>query len=442
MSFRDITFLLKFLDSLKNRQCDCRRNIGGNTLESVRAEYAVRAGFRVHTVRDTPDMTMQRPIYVTKTRLPEPETFSRLCGEIFQRAWITNNGQCVQELERALAAYLGVSHMLVCNNGTMALMLAIQCAGLAGKKVAVTPYTYVATLSALLWLHCIPVFVDIEQDTLCLSPELLRRRFQEEPDIAGVLPVHIYGLACDVESLDAICREYEAVLIYDAAQAFGSRYHGKSLLVYGDYSICSFHATKIFHTAEGGGVVSHSVETHKALSLARAFGHINDTHYSLGINGKMSELHAAMGLTLLPGTALEIARRKEVRAMYDAALEGLPLQRPALRKGLDWNSAYYPVLLPDEDCRVRAERTLKEHGIHPRRYFYPALNTLPYLQEEWRASCPVAEDAARRVLCLPMHGELKNKDTEQIASYMHFALSSSTIHFSSTLPTIAETNNG
>ena len=119
--------------------------------------------------------------------------------------------------------------------------------------------------------------------------------------------------------------------------------------------------------------------------------------------------------------------------MYDAALEGLPLQRPALLEGLDWNSAYYPVLLPDEDCRVRAERTLKEHGIHPRRYFYPALNTLPYLQEEWRASCPVAEDAAR---------ELKSKDTEQIASYMHFALSSSTIHFSSTLPTIAETNNG
>ncbi len=423
MSFRDITFLLKFLDSIKNRQCDCRRNIGGNTLESVRAEYAVRAGFRVHTVRDTPDMTMQRPIYVTKTRLPEPETFSRLCGEIFQRAWITNNGQCVQELERALAAYLGVSHMLVCNNGTMALMLAIQCAGLAGKKVAVTPYTYVATLSALLWLRCIPVFVDIEQDTLCLSPELLRRRFQEEPDIAGVLPVHIYGLACDVESLDAICREYGAVLIYDAAQAFGSRFHGKSLLAYGDYSICSFHATKVFHTAEGGCVVSHSVEAHKALSLARAFGHINDTHYSLGINGKMSELHAAIGLSLLPGTDDEIARRKEVRAMYDAALEGLPLQRPALREGLDWNSAYYPVLLPDEDCRVRAERTLKEHGIHPRRYFYPALNTLPYLQEEWRASCPVAEDAARRVLCLPMHGELKGKDViNRTAQALHAAM--------------------
>ena len=373
-------------------------------------------------VRDTPNMTMQHPLYVTKTRLPEPETFSRLCNDIFQRAWLTNNGQCVQELERNLLEYLGVSHVLACNNGTIALMLALQCAGLAGKKVAVTPYTYVATLSALLWLRCVPVFVDIEPDTLCLSPELLRKRFQQEPDIAGALPVHIYGLACDVERLDAVCREYGAVLIYDAAQAFGSRYHGKSLLEYGDYSICSFHATKIFHTAEGGCVVSHSADAHNALSLARAFGHVNDTHYSLGINGKMSELHAAMGLALLPGTNTEIERRKEARAAYDAALEGLPLQRPTIREGLDWNNAYYPVLLPDEDCRVRAEQTLKERGIHPRRYFYPALNTLPYLQEEWRASCPVAEDAARRVLCLPMYGGLPDKEAGQVASCMHAAL--------------------
>lgn len=252
--------------------------------------------------------------------------------------------------------------------------------------------------------------------------KLLRKRFQQEPDIAGALPVHIYGLACDVERLDAVCREYGAVLIYDAAQAFGSRYHGKSLLEYGDYSICSFHATKIFHTAEGGCVVSHSADAHNALSLARAFGHINDTHYSLGINGKMSELHAAMGLALLPGTNTEIERRKEARAAYDAAFEGLPLQRPTIREGLDWNNAYYPVLLPDEDCRVRAEQTLKERGIHPRRYFYPALNTLPYLQEEWRASCPVAEDAARRVLCLPMYGGLTDKEAGQVASCMHAAL--------------------
>lgn len=363
-------------------------------------------------------MTTKNPIYVTKTILPELESFSRRCRDIFQRAWITNNGQCVQEFEHALTEYLGVSHVLACNNGTTALMLAIQCAGLAGKKVAVTPYTYVATLSALLWLHCTPVFVDIEPDTLCLSPELLRQRFQKEPDIAGVLPVHIYGLACDVESLGAICREYGAVLIYDAAQAFGSRYQGKSLLDYGDYSICSFHATKIFHTAEGGCIISHNADAHNVLSLARAFGHINDTHYILGINGKMSELHAAMGLSLLPGTDAEIARRRHLHAMYDAALAELCLVRPVHREGLEHNHAYYPVLFPDEASLLRAQRVFNEQDVYPRRYFYPALNTLPYLKAEWRSPCPVAEQAAQRALCLPVYGALSPEDATTVAALL------------------------
>ena len=367
---------------------------------------------------------MKNPIHVTKTRLPEPESFSRRCKDIFERAWITNNGRCVQELELSLAEYLGVSHVLVCNNGTIALMLAIQCAGLAGKKVAVTPYTYVATLSALLWLQCTPVFVDIDPDTLCLSPDLLRQSFQKEPDVAGVLPVHIYGLASDTESLDAVCQEYGAVLIYDAAQAFGSRYQDKSLLDYGECSICSFHATKVFHTAEGGCVVSHSAEMHHALSLARAFGHINDTHCSLGINGKMSELHAIMGLSLLPGTDAEIAHRKELCTMYNSALNGLPLKYPAIRKGLDWNSAYYPVLLPDAACRIRVEEALTARNIYSRRYFYPALNTLPYLNPAWRTHCPVAEDTAQRVLCLPMYGELSDEEIERTTQAIHVALSS------------------
>ena len=283
-------------------------------------------------------------------------------------------------------------------------MLALHCAGLAGKRVAVTPYTYVATLSALLLLGCEPVFVDIDPDSLCLSPDLLEQRLRKEPDIAGVLPVHIYGLACDVERLEAICKEHGATLIYDAAQAFGSQYKGKSLLDYGDYSICSFHATKIFHTAEGGCVVSHSVKNYKALSLARAFGHINDDHYSLGINGKMSELHAAVGLSLLAGTAAEIEQRKRIHALYDEALDDLNLTRPAMREGLDWNNAYYPVLLPNAQCRLQVEQTLQQQNIVPRRYFYPPLHSMPYVRDEWRTPCPVAEDAASRVLCLPMYG--------------------------------------
>jgi len=348
-------------------------------------------------------------IYVTKSRMPEEEIFFRYCQDIFKSSQITNNGQFVHKLEYSLSAYLGVSHLLVCNNGTTALMLALQCTGLAGKKVAVTPYTYVATLSALLWLGCEPVFIDIDPESLCLSPDLLRDRLKKEPDIAAVLPVHIYGLACDVESLESICKENGIVLIYDAAQAFGSRYNGKSLLNYGDYSICSFHATKIFHTAEGGCVVSHSGEAHKALSLARAFGHINDVHFSLGINAKMSEIHAALGLSLLAGTDEEIERRKELHVIYDQALDGLPLKRPAIRDGLEWNYAYYPIVLPDEESRSRVEKALIAQDIIPRRYFYPALNTLPYVKDEWCVSCPVAEETVHRVLCLPLHGELSEE---------------------------------
>lgn len=347
--------------------------------------------------------------------MPDQAAFFRLCAECFDNLWVTNNGVLVRRLESALKRHLGIPSLLVCNNGTTALMLALHCAGLTGKKVAVTPYTYVATLSALLWIGCAPVFVDVEPDTLCLSPNLLRQRLREEPDIAGVLPVHVYGLACDVEGLEAVCREYGTPLVYDAAQAFGSRYKGRSLLDYGDYSICSFHATKVFHTAEGGCVVARSPRALRDLSLARAFGHMNDEHYSLGVNGKLSELHAALGLALLEGTGEEIRRRGELRAVYDEALAGLALERPAARAGLEWNNAYYPVLLPDGASRERVEKALAEQHIHPRRYFYPALNKLPYLRDEWRRACPVAEEAAERVLCLPMYGDVEERALERIA---------------------------
>lgn len=360
-------------------------------------------------------MGRQQDMYVTRTRAPRPDGFFRRCEAIFQDAQFANNGPCVRELERALGAYLDVPQPLLCNNGTTALMLAASCAGLAGKKVALTPYTYVATLSALLWIGCTPVFVDIDPATLSLSPELLKDAFAREPDIAGVMPVHIYGLACDVDAIGAICAKNGARLVYDAAQAFGSRYKGRSLLDFGEVSACSFHATKLFHTAEGGCLVTRDRAMREALHLARAFGHRGDKHISLGINGKMSELHAALGLEMLEGVAEEIARRRAIHALYDAALADLPLVRPRPLPGLEWNCAYYPVLFPDEAARKGAEEALAAGGVHPRRYFYPALNTLPYLRPEWRRPCPVAEDAARRVLCLPLHGEMDEEDVARVA---------------------------
>lgn len=366
---------------------------------------------------------MQGKIYVTKSRLPDKEYFFRQLESIFQTAWITNNGCQVKNLEKALCDYLKIDELLLCNNGTTALMLALQCAGLSGKKIALTPYSYVATLSAILWMGCTPVFVDVDPETMCLSPEKLRKCLQDTPDIAGVLPVHVYGLACDVESLDGICREYGLPLIYDAAQAFGSCYAGKSLLDYGDYSICSFHATKMFHTAEGGCVVSHNADAQLALSRQRAFGHEGDTHFCLGINAKMSELHAAMGLALLPGTEEEIALRKRVHTVYDSLLSGAGLNFPIIAPELDWNYSYYPLLLPDEKSLLKVSDALAAQGIFTRRYFYPALNTLPYIKPEWQYDCPVAENLASRALCLPLYGDLEDEQIVKIATCLGNALS-------------------
>ena len=367
---------------------------------------------------------MKNKVYVTKSRLPDKEYFFRQMEDIFQTAWITNNGCHVKNLETSLRDYLGVDELLLCNNGTTALMLALQCAGLAGKKIALTPYTYVATLSAMLWMGCTPVFVDVDPDTMCLSPELLRKCIQNSPDIAGVIPVHVYGLACNVEALGDICRENGLTLIYDAAQAFGSRYGGKSLLDFGDYSICSFHATKLFHTAEGGCVVSHTSSAHQALSRARAFGHEGDTHYCLGINAKMSELHAIMGLSLLPGTNNEIAQRKQVHAIYDDLLTGASIAFPSWDSKLEWNYAYYPVLLPDENTLLRVQDELAKQEIYTRRYFYPALNSLPYLKAQWQSPCPVAEKLASCALCLPLYGDLDENHVVRIATSLMNALTS------------------
>lgn len=355
---------------------------------------------------------MQRDIRVTRARLPRREDFLARVEAILAAGQFANNGPQVRELERALELRLSLPHVLACASGTSALMLAAHCAGLRGKKVALPPYTYVATLSALLWLGCEPVFVDVDPATLCLSPDALREAFQRHPDIAGVMPVHVYGFSCDVEAIGSLCREHGVPLIYDAAQAFGSRLDGRSLLDYGDLSVCSFHATKVFHSGEGGCVVSHDDRMHADLSLARAFGHVGDTHLVPGVNAKMGELHAALGLAMLPDTDVEIMRREWLVALYDDALHDVrprSVSRPEPPAGLRWNHAYYPVLLPDEAALLRVMGAMEAEGIHPRRYFYPSLTDLPYVHPSWRGTCPVAEDAARRVLCLPLHGALEEE---------------------------------
>ncbi|MDR1276787.1 MAG: DegT/DnrJ/EryC1/StrS family aminotransferase [Candidatus Accumulibacter sp.] len=359
------------------------------------------------------------PIQVTRSAVPDASEYAAYLAQIFSSGHLTNHGPFVDRLETALKTRLSVPHLALCANGTLALQIALRASGLTGKKVITTPFSYVATVSALLWEGCTPVFADIDEETLCLYPHAVSEKIT--PDVAGVLPVHIYGNACDVDAFGTMAKDAHLTLIYDGAQCFGSAYKGQSVLNYGDYATCSFHATKIFHTVEGGGVVAHSPEAMEALTLLRAFGHHGDVHYRLGINAKLSELHAAMGLALLDGVESRIAARAKVRDAYDAYLPPLGLRRPALRNDLKYNHAYYPVIFDDEKTLLCVVERLNAKNIFSRRYFYPALNTLPYLKET--QPCPVAESVSRRVLCLPLYPGLEDANIERIADIVKNCLS-------------------
>ena len=361
---------------------------------------------------------MNKPVYVTQSSLPSCEDFIRCVRSIFASRHMTNGGRYATELEQALTRHLKAGCLALCANGTLALQLTIRLLGLHGKKVITTPYTYVATVSALLWEQCTPVFADIDTQTLCLSPEAVHRQLRLHPDAAGILPVHVYGNACDTAALESLGKEHGIPVLYDAAHAFGSRLWGKHLPTYGDAAICSFHATKLFHTVEGGCVVTPRPEDLSRLRLLRAFGHDGDNHQCLGINAKISELHAAMGVCLLPGMADILDQRRRKAAIYNEALEAgreHGLTRPRLADGLEWNHAYYPIIFPDNVTMRNALAALKARNIHPRRYFYPSLTRLPYLPGQ---SCPVAEDITERVLCLPFWPDMDEAIIRQISSIL------------------------
>ena len=364
------------------------------------------------------------PVQVTQSALPPLENYLACVRDIFASRWLSNQGQYARRLEQELRQWLGVPVLATCANGTLALQLALRLLGLNGKKVITTPFTYVATLSALLWEGCTPVFADIDPQTLCISPEAVERCLVEHPDAAAILGVHVYGNACDVEALDAIADRHGLRVLYDAAHAFASRLHGESLFNRGDASVCSFHATKLFHTVEGGCIVTGSAEDQRKLALLRAFGHEGDEHVCLGINAKLSELHAAMGLCLLPQVPEMIEKRRRLCAAYDAELDmekNPVLRRPLLHPGLEWNFAYYPVVFADAGAMQAALTALKAENIHPRRYFYPSLTRLPWFPAP---PCPVAEDIAGRVLCLPLAADMAPALVSRIAGILRSALNS------------------
>lgn len=344
---------------------------------------------------------------MTKTFLPPFEEYIAILKRAWDKEWITNNGELVQELEPKLKSYLGVQNLLFTNNGTIPLQMALKALNIT-KEVITTPFSYVATTNAILWADCRPVFVDINPETFCIDAGKIEAAITE--DTQAILATHVYGIPCDVEAIDAIAKKHKLKVIYDGAHAFGCVYKGKSLLSYGDINTCSFHATKLFHTVEGGCIIANDGAINRQLMLYRQFGHVYDEYFSIGINAKNSEFHAAMGLCLLPRIEAIIAERKKISEQYNSSL-GEFLQTPLMESSLEYNYGYYPVVFNTEAQLLKTMILLKENNINGRRYFYPSLNELPYLQKQ---PCHVSEDISRRVLCLPLYFGLTDNDVTTI----------------------------
>jgi dTDP-4-amino-4,6-dideoxygalactose transaminase len=372
----------------------------------------------------------ERPrLYVTQPDLPPLEDFLPYLQEIWDTRVLTNGGPFHQRLERALGEYLGVPHVSLFANGTLALVTALQALRIKGEVIT-TPYSFVATSHALLWNGIQPVFVDIDPQTLNLDPAKVEAAIT--PQTTAILPVHCYGTPCDVEGLQRVADDYNLKIIYDAAHAFGVRHATadgvRSLLLHGDLSVLSFHATKVFNTFEGGAIVSPDARTKQHIDRLKNFGFVNETTVvAAGINGKMSEINAALGLLQLKQVGTAIARRAAIDRRYHELLgdvPGLRLLAPPVRATR--NHSYFPVLVQPEfpvSRDVLVER-LRAEGIMARRYFYPLISDFPMyrgMPSADRSRLPVAAAASDRVLCLPIYPSLPDTEVERIAQHVLMA---------------------
>ncbi len=352
-------------------------------------------------------------INVTKTYLPDFDKYISVLKRAWDKAWITNNGELVQELEAKLKDYLGVKNLLFTSNGTIVLQMALKALNITGEVIT-TPYSYVATTNAILWESCTPVFADIDPVTLCIDPEQIEKKITSNTQ--AILATHVYGHPCDIEKIEILSAKYKLKVIYDGAHAFGCEYGGRSLLSYGDITTCSFHATKVFHTVEGGCIITNDDEIAQRLMLYRQFGHIGEEHLSMGINAKNSEFHAAMGLCLINDFEGIIEERQRVASLYDRLLDTRIKRMSMQLDRFTHNFSYYPVFFSSEPEMKKVQLALLENNINSRRYFYPSLNTLLYLPA---SSCIVSERISSLVLCLPMYAGLDKTDVYRICSVIN-----------------------
>lgn len=351
--------------------------------------------------------------------MPPKEEYQAYLDEIYETNWLTNNGPLLQRLEGKLKEYLDLESLIYVTNGTIALQLAIKALELQGEIIT-TPYSYCATTTSILWENCKPVFVDINSNDFNINVDLIEAKITE--NTSAILATHVYGNPCDVEAIERIAKKYNIPVLYDAAHAFGVKLNGKSLLAYGNISTCSFHATKVFHTVEGGSICVNGNEAlAEKIWYYRSFGHVNDNYVSLGINGKNSEFHAAMGLTNLPHVKDIIRQRKDIFEIYDKHLNFDHIFRPYTeQKDFEYNYAYYPVVFENKEVTDEIIAKLKADDVFPRRYFYPSLNTVSYVEST--DICPISESVSHRVLSLPLYPGLPASDVIRISDIINKVL--------------------
>lgn len=353
-------------------------------------------------------------IPVTKPFLPPQEAYSKYLDGIWQRNWLTNMGPLASELEMKLKEYLNVKHLLYVTNGTIALQMAMKALDIKGDVIT-TPFSFVATTSAIVWEGCNPLFVDIDDQTLNIDVSKIEAAIT--PETSAIVATHVYGNPCDVVAIEKIAKKHNLKVIYDGAHAFGVQINGKSIFEYGDISICSLHATKLYHSIEGGLIFSQDAALIKKLAYIRNFGFDGPEAFAeLGINGKNSEFHAAMGLVNLDYIEEISQKRKELTERYDQKLMTLKAKRPLWHKHSENNYAYYPIVFESEELMLNCMEYLKCSEIYTRRYFYPSLaNTLPYLEPR---DFEITDKVARCILCLPLYNDLSIEEVDLICRLM------------------------
>lgn len=365
---------------------------------------------------------MTKPVYVTQPFLPPLEEFTPYLEQIWENKILTNGGPYHQQLEKALCEYLGVEHIALFSNGTIALVTALQALRITGEVIT-TPYSFVATAHSLLWNGIKPVFVDVDPVNLNLDPARIEAAIT--PQTTAIMPVHCYGHPCDVKAIQKIADNYNLRVIYDAAHAFGVQDEGGSILRHGDLSVLSFHATKVFNTFEGGAIICPDAKTKQRIDHLKNFGFVDEvTVVAPGINGKMSEINAAFGLLQLKYMDQAFLRRAAIDSTYRQQLEGV--------KGIyclpdagqkESNYSYFPVLVEADYPLSRDElyQKLKDQGIYSRRYFYPLISEFPMyrgLPSAQRSNLPVASAAAEKVLCLPIYPALQVEDQQRVIDFI------------------------